>query len=839
MQTAPALSGSRAVVAGLMVGLAGTLHADAAPAVGKASDLNPVTFRAKPEGEPVAIVIDGKPAGTIAVMTTEMPESGTPANRRPLAVLNALVEEMQTAIELSTGAKLEIQRNTLDNAVIVIGDCELTREHGLDVAALPTEGFMIKTIPGRVLIVGDNRAVGDPGGSPGHGAGLHAQGTAWGVAEFLERFVGVRWYWPVADGGRSVVRQPSLSVPPVWLQDAPVFNLRTIWQHHNVGPLERFLRHGGVSPVRGRSHVPLWNRIPGFTDEHPEVFQVRSDGSPDFGMLCYSHPKTLEKYIEQMAAVWDHGNQELNYDTRLHAPVYGDYVVVGPNDASITCKCEPCQALFDPAVGQYGRASRIIEDFESRLAAVMKARWPDKKIYSMRYVNYTLPSETLKARATPIFYDVCIMPGSAQLKEPGLRQTYVDAISRFHEVSGLPARTYEYACWPQDRTKAAFQWPHALREYYGELAGKIEGSFIDAYYQNEWPRQHVTLYSWAKLLWNPAFDVDAMMDEYARRMYGAAATDMRELLRLQTDGWEQSRWPAGSFNLLEMYEHSYPKERLVQMKACLQNAQDKARDDAVVTARIDYYASGLKPFFAEAERVHSGTGNRELLASKVGEMPIIDGKLDDEAWKLAEWSEPFQVNRSNSVENARFTARVKAVWSQLDGSVAFAFHCEEPDLKNRLRLYGDDKDNGASWWDDCIEMLIDPTQNGAGPYFHFILTAGGGTFDGSGTDNPFNPDLSYDAADAGMKWAQSEGDGYWTLEIHFPWGSLPNAWRPATGVQWQGNFLRHRMVRTDMSLTDPHEIHTKGSDSEYSRLNAAAGGGSANPANFGAIRFVE
>jgi hypothetical protein len=646
----------------------------------------------------------------------------------------------------------------------------------------------------------------------------------------------VRWYWPVADGGRSIVRQRSLTVGPVWIEDAPIFNLRTIWQHHSVGPIERYLRHGGVTPVRGRSHVPLWNRIPGFTEKHPEVFQVRSDGSPDFGMLCYSNPKTLEMYVKQMEAVWDKGNEELNYDTRLHSPVYGDFVVVGPNDASIACKCDRCQALFDPEVGQYGRASRIIEDFEARLAAVIKERWPDKKIYSLRYVNYTLPSDDLSPLVAPVFYDVCIMPGSAQLKEPGLRQTYVDAVSRFHEVSGVPARTYEYACWPQDRTKAAFQWPHALQTYYGELKGKIEGSFIDAYYRNWWPRQHVTMYCWAKLLWNPDFDVDAMMAEYAKRMYGPAAADMRELLRLQTEGWETSRWSGGRFNFQDLYTSSYPAERIARMKDLLAGAREKAADAPEIAERIDYYTAPLAVFFKEADQVHSGKGNRQLFVQKVGEMPTIDGMLDDDAWAKAEWSEPFEISGQ---KEARFETRVKAVWNHLDGSVAFAFYCEEPKLEKRLKLYGNDKDNGAAWWDDCVELFIDPTQSGAGPYLHFILSAGGGTFDGKGTDNPYNPDLSYDAAKHGMKWAQHEADDHWTLEIVFPWGSLPNAWKPATGVEWQGNFTRHRMVQTDMSLTDPHEIHKKGSDGETSRLNIAAGGASANPANFGPIKFIE
>ena len=75
---------------------------------------------------------------------------------------------------------------------------------------------------------------------------------------------------------------------------------------------------------------------------------------------------------------------------------------------------------------------------------------------------------------------------------------------------------------------------------------------------DHWPRQHISLYCWLKVLWNPAFDMDAAIEEYVRRMYGPAADPMRELVKMQTEGWEKARLPGGRF--LRRDRHGSRKE---------------------------------------------------------------------------------------------------------------------------------------------------------------------------------------------------------------------------------------------------------------------------------------
>ena len=176
------------------------------------SALNPVKFNRPLDHPPVVLVEQGATGAAICVM-------GGKGDR----VLAQAVKELQDCIEAATGAKLPIVQDRLQIPALVIGNCVEAADEGLVGARMPIEGFTIRSAAGRVFIVGHDGPVGNKD------TRAVSHGTAWGVFEFLERFVGVRWYWPTERGGRSVPRAASLVLKPVWLEDAPVFRKREIW----------------------------------------------------------------------------------------------------------------------------------------------------------------------------------------------------------------------------------------------------------------------------------------------------------------------------------------------------------------------------------------------------------------------------------------------------------------------------------------------------------------------------------------------------------------------------------------------------------------------------------
>jgi hypothetical protein len=480
----------------------------------EAKDLNPVTSKTAPNHPPVVLVADGKALGSIVAMN------------------NAGAADLQSFIEKATGAKLPIVRDKIVKPAIVLGDCPEAEALGLVSSKMPIEGFAIKTAPGAVFIVGNNY-------------GKNADGRLWGALEFLERFVGVRWYFPpaVAGGpqiGHSIPKSSELSVPPVWIEDKPAFRMRVMWPPmsepwHGKGirlnALQRLLRAGNSWPTQLRVHQPYWSKHKNLTD-HPEVFQMRKDGKRQHEVICYGHPKTLETYLEGIQNFLD-GKRP------LYAPINGKAITVSPADVELSCYCKHCRELWDDKAGQYGGASRVMATFVDRLGREIQKRWPKEgfTIIFLPYLNYTSAPEGFKFPSN-VEVQICGMPGMASYKEPAIRDSEQANIDRWISISGRRIQNWHYNVWPAHKTKAAYHYPHVVKDFYQRNLKKAIGSFVNGDF-NHWPRQHISLYCWLKVLWNPEFDVDAAIDEFARRMFSSAAPAMRKLLALQIDGWEK------------------------------------------------------------------------------------------------------------------------------------------------------------------------------------------------------------------------------------------------------------------------------------------------------------
>lgn len=555
-----------------------------------ADDLNPVVFKERPQHKPVAVVTDGRPAASIVL--------GRESSAMSPALQDA-VKWLQEFIAQSTGSKLPVLGP--DNGVmpsvrgpaLVIGDCAEAAGMGLVGSNMPVEGFAIKTARDRVYLVGHDAMINGK-------VGAVSDGTAWAVIEFLERYAGVRWYYPDRRG-LSIPATNALQVPPVWIEDAPVFRKREMWRVRHP-----FLRCGNSWPVAVRVHASSFGSGRAYRESQPEVFELKEDGTRNYGMPCFGNPGTLAAFIEEIDRELKSGGGVMG--------VRGNIITVSPPDAPIRCHCYDCRKLWDEKrAGVLGNASLILARFVEKLAGEAKTRWPDATIIYLPYVNYTIAPAGVSFPGN-VEVQICGMPGLAYYKEPAVRDSEQANIDAWMKISGRRIQNWHYSCWPAHRTQAAFQYPHVVKEHYLQNRGKTVGSFIngpDTQHQGHWPRFHITFYCWLKTLWNPEFDVDAAMDEYCRRMFGKASGSMRELMRLQVDGWEKSRWPQGRLALQAIYTESYPPETIGRMKELLGKAHNEAMDDSAALERIGYYSAPFAAFFKEAADVANGMAGGE------------------------------------------------------------------------------------------------------------------------------------------------------------------------------------------------------------------------------------
>ncbi|NQT88533.1 DUF4838 domain-containing protein, partial [bacterium] len=633
---------------------------------------------------------------------------------------------------------------------------------------------------------------------------------AWGVYDFIERCLDVRWYWP-GETGASVPKTKDLSIAPLWIEDAPVFRKRVIWPSggRNVtrytGEHHRRMRSAESWPVRLQVHSPTgWPAIYGKT--RPECFQLRADGARNMAMLCYGHPRTLETYLETIEG-WYARGEGAPWGGK---PPVGDNITVSPNDMAVVCRCAHCCKLWQPDAGQYGAASLVMADFVARLAREAKKRWPDKTVIYLPYQNYTQPPKGV-AFPDNVEVQLCGMPGLAQYKEPAIAASEQANIDGWAALTGRRIQHWHYSCWPEDQTKAAYLYPHTVRDHYLRNREKTVGSFINGT-RDHWARQNISLYVWMKCLWNPAVDVDAVIDAYCRRMFGPAAKTMRALVQMQTDGWEKSRWPGGKLSAKALYEVSYPRKDVVRMEALLAQARKEAAGDAVVLARLDYLSGPLEEFFAESKAFAEGTQRTELVVKKVGENPVLDGKLDDEVWAAAP---AVSFIRALDKENPTpaYPTTLKALWT-LD-AVSFGFRMAEP-APGKLARTIRGADDALAWWDDNVEVFLDVTGQRTG-YYQLIVNTNGAVFDSQGKNAEWTC--------KGLKAAAHVGKDFWSLEVTVPIAAFEDAVKPGTGVVWYGNFTRHRVCDKKPR--------------EYQRLNTTFAGPSNNTMAFGPIRFQE
>jgi hypothetical protein len=577
-------------------------------------DLTPVTFLAPATHPPVMLVQEGRPVAVVYV-----------ADPSPAPSLAILINELIEDIRLTPGAVLEVIKTPppAERIAIVIGDCEESRAAGIDAAGIPVEGFVVKTAPNRVFLVGSTQPL-PITDTRRAGRGCANEGTAWAVADFLERTVRVRWYWPVAAGGRSIVRQATLNVLPTLYRDQPVFRRREFsntqgyrpssWKANRKAgapllpdtllapgtkeietqPMLAGLRAGCSLPYIIQVHEPQ-KFSPQVRSEHQDMFQLRADGTRSPAMLCYSSPDALLYLLKGCEEVWDHGKRA--------SWVTPTCVSVSPGDEPVLCHCEACSALRDAARGTYGTGSRVMGLFVQKMCREVKKRWPDKKVLYLPYWNYTECEESVGYPGN-LEVQMCTMAFGI-MRQPAARQQIEKNLRAWSRKVGGPITTWEYSHRVPEWTCAPVQYPHLVQDYYRSNRDILQGSFLNGRWIGEWSVSAPTDYCWFKVLWNPDVNIDAILDELCIRMFGKGASPARELMRLACDRWEKAPWLSGLGDAgkisAAVYTDTWPPEVVARMSELRDQARREMAGDPQAEQRFGYWTWTFDDFLKEAK----------------------------------------------------------------------------------------------------------------------------------------------------------------------------------------------------------------------------------------------
>lgn len=187
---------------------------------------------------------------------------------------------------------------------------------------------------------------------------------------------------------------------------------------------------------------------------------------------------------------------------------------------------------------------------------------------------------------------------------------------------------------------------------------------------------------------------------------------------------------------------------------------------------------------------------KNYLCQRASAPIVIDGKLDDPAWKTAAWTDDFVDIQGDARPKPRFRTRAKMLWD--DDYLYIAAEIAEPHVWATLTNH-----DAVIFRDPDFEVFIDP-KGETQPYYEFEMNALNTTWDlrlnkpymdGGQPHNEWEiPGAKTAVQIHGTLNNPADTDKGWTVEIAFPWKVLAeharHAGPPNEGEQWRLNFSR-------------------------------------------------
>jgi len=205
-----------------------------------------------------------------------------------------------------------------------------------------------------------------------------------------------------------------------------------------------------------------------------------------------------------------------------------------------------------------------------------------------------------------------------------------------------------------------------------------------------------------------------------------------------------------------------------------------------------------------------GTGAVRVEAVRAKSPPVIDGKLDEAAWKEARPVTAFTVMDTD--RPAQFGTRAMVLYD--DDSLYIGMVCAEPNVKD-LVVQDVPFDSGNVFRGDCIEIMLDPERSRT-DYYHFGVNVSGARFDRRVSQGGNAGDERWNGA---WRAATHVGNDFWSCEVAIPFFTLGIT--PKVGSTWAVNLCREKKkpYAEDSSIADRGAFNIAGAFAELAGLN--------------------
>ena len=603
-------------------------------------------------------------------------------------------QEMTNFLSRVLGAAVPLATAPSDGKVsIVVGTNGWSRAAGVDPAALKRDGFVIKCVPAerRIYLAGCDDAKYDLVGAVAHYGPNSWKlpcecASTFAVYDFLERFAGVRFYFP-GEIGTVVPRKAAIEVPAVELKSEPDWRCRVVFtgefgEWPDALPKKEVWRRSRLEQLRLRAQTESFtcchgqyymNMAKRFGETHPEYFTMKPDGSryndPSGRSPGSAHGR---QHLCQSSQVWDEIYEDAKSYFSGEGPerrgaisgfdgaakvAWGQYAIgrryydVMPHDGHPKCSCPDCKAAYARAADPKNAATELVWGQTVRLARRIKEAGLDGTILQSSYADYAaIPQLDIPEN---VIVNVCRKgPWRLAEGEEALRKE-IEGVRKWGEKVGgrlwLWVYVGKFACSNLKMPAVPMGTPHAMVRYIKEVAPYVMGIFPELG-SERFIYHYFDLYLYSRLAWDNSCDADALMAEHYRLMYGAGSKAMERIFDMIESLWltkvcrKTSPTPWGyttdAPDEYQLFTEVYPPERLAQLKSLVAEALAAVPADSMEAKRIKYVSDRtLGPLAERAKSFPAKIDPGEELKWRKehpGESLIRNGSFDSlEGWSGA------------------------------------------------------------------------------------------------------------------------------------------------------------------------------------------------------------
>jgi hypothetical protein len=478
---------------------------------------------------------DGRPAAVLVV-----PDSAAQAR--------SAAERLQKTIADMSGAKLEIVAESAAPprglVPIYVGQTKFAAANGIRQEELKPEEIVLVSTDQYVIVLGNE-------GPAGPRREDVQDGTRFAAVELLEK-LGCRWLWP-DPSGHVIPRTPHVVLANMEYRHAPKVVDRGMRLQVGMGSFfpnviakfdrkphaypmhdwDVYARLGGSRSIKAGHSFGNWYQR--FYTTHPEYFATGPDGGhswlhiPDRAKICVSNPGVLEQVVADAKKAYQAADHPRSTTFSLT-----------PNDGHGFCLCANCKAMDHPdgrkeTWNVYNHKTKKAEPmthvslsdryttFWNRVAERLEKETPGMTLGSLAYSVY---------RAKPLG----VKKLHSNLAIGYVGGGYTNAAQR--EVLHRDWKEWSSLCrqmfWRPNFMKEGEGFPLVWATRMGEdLKQMIATGMIAVDMPNvhhHWGTQGLNYYMLARLMWNHTLEPSAVIDDYCRTGFGAAAPAVRSYI---------------------------------------------------------------------------------------------------------------------------------------------------------------------------------------------------------------------------------------------------------------------------------------------------------------------